>query len=285
MTRRFGTFAAALITIVTSLVAFTWAQAPAAGFEQFWSARYTSPSSSVAPSSAAPAGGVAPAGDVAALAARRPIRRRPRRVQRDAPLEPDRHRRQRARPHPGGGRRDRALRRAARTRPLQPRHGYRPHRDLRRRQRDRRRYQSYTGLPELAETLDGCGDRAGGARYARRAVPVAAHSSRCSPRTSPRFRDRREERTASASASAPPRHPRAARQRRFAARRAAHRRRLHSRAIGPGKWRQDPISLSRLRSARTGERSRRSSCGVGRNSASPPPPAMTAPSTRPRTTK
>ena len=45
MTRRFCTFAAALITIVTSLVAFTWAQAPAGGFEQFWGARYTYPSS------------------------------------------------------------------------------------------------------------------------------------------------------------------------------------------------------------------------------------------------
>ena len=45
MTRRFCTFAAALISIVTSLVAFTWAQAPAGGFEQFWGARYTYPSS------------------------------------------------------------------------------------------------------------------------------------------------------------------------------------------------------------------------------------------------
>ena len=41
MTRKFCTFAAALITIVTSLVAFTWAQAPAGGFEQFWGARYS----------------------------------------------------------------------------------------------------------------------------------------------------------------------------------------------------------------------------------------------------
>jgi hypothetical protein len=43
MTRRFCTFAAALITIVTSLVTFTWAQAPAGGFEQFWGQKYTYP--------------------------------------------------------------------------------------------------------------------------------------------------------------------------------------------------------------------------------------------------
>jgi hypothetical protein len=51
MTRRFCTFAAALIIIVTSLVAFTWAQAPAGGFAQFWGDRYTSPSSGSTPTS------------------------------------------------------------------------------------------------------------------------------------------------------------------------------------------------------------------------------------------
>lgn len=43
MTRKFCTFAALLITIVTSLVTFTWAQAPAGGFEQFWGPKYTDP--------------------------------------------------------------------------------------------------------------------------------------------------------------------------------------------------------------------------------------------------
>ena len=43
MTRKSCTFAAALITIVTSLVTFTWAQAPAGGFEQFWGPNYTYP--------------------------------------------------------------------------------------------------------------------------------------------------------------------------------------------------------------------------------------------------
>ena len=35
MTRRVWTFAAALIIIVTSLVAFTWAQAPVFRFDHF----------------------------------------------------------------------------------------------------------------------------------------------------------------------------------------------------------------------------------------------------------
>jgi hypothetical protein len=43
MTRKSCTFAAALITIVTSLVAFAWAQGPAGGVEQFWGPRYTYP--------------------------------------------------------------------------------------------------------------------------------------------------------------------------------------------------------------------------------------------------
>ena len=63
MTRRFCTFAAALITIVTSLVAFTWAQAPAGGFEQFWGARYTYPSSGVT---------ATPSSGLTATTARRP---------------------------------------------------------------------------------------------------------------------------------------------------------------------------------------------------------------------
>ncbi len=63
MTRRFCAFAAALITIVTSLVAFTWAQAPAGGFEQFWGARYTYPSSGVT---------ATPSSGLTATTARRP---------------------------------------------------------------------------------------------------------------------------------------------------------------------------------------------------------------------
>jgi hypothetical protein len=43
MTRKSCTFAAALITIVTSLVTFAWAQGPTGGFEHFWGPRYTSP--------------------------------------------------------------------------------------------------------------------------------------------------------------------------------------------------------------------------------------------------
>jgi hypothetical protein len=48
MTRRFCTFAVALVTIVTSLVAYTWAQAPAGGFAQFWGPHYTDPAVGVA---------------------------------------------------------------------------------------------------------------------------------------------------------------------------------------------------------------------------------------------
>jgi len=44
MTRKSCTFAAALITIVTSLVTFAWAQGPAGGVEHFWGPRYTAPS-------------------------------------------------------------------------------------------------------------------------------------------------------------------------------------------------------------------------------------------------
>ena len=55
MTRRFCTFAFALVTIVTSLVAYTWAQAPAGGFAQFWGPNYTAPAVGVA----APTVGVA----------------------------------------------------------------------------------------------------------------------------------------------------------------------------------------------------------------------------------
>ena len=138
MTRRFCTFAAALITIVTSLVAFTWAQAPAGGFEQFWGARYSYPSSSVAPSSAAPAGGVAPAGDVAALAARRP----------NPSPDPGASNAMHHWNHiaidsagldhtPVAGRRSADLWRANWTRAIEPRHGHRPHRDVRRGQCDR----------------------------------------------------------------------------------------------------------------------------------------------------
>ncbi len=54
MTRRFCTFAFALVTIVTSLVAYTWAQA-AGGFAQFWGPNYTYPAVGVA----APTVGVA----------------------------------------------------------------------------------------------------------------------------------------------------------------------------------------------------------------------------------
>ena len=43
MSRRSCAFAAALITIVTSLAALAWAQAPSGGFEQFWGPRYTYP--------------------------------------------------------------------------------------------------------------------------------------------------------------------------------------------------------------------------------------------------
>ena len=85
MTRKFCTFAAALITIVTSLVSITWAQAPAGGFEQFWGTEiYVSDHLAT---------GRHPSPDPGA-------------VRRAAPLEPDRDRRQRARPHAGRGRRD-----------------------------------------------------------------------------------------------------------------------------------------------------------------------------------
>ena len=43
MSRKSCTFVCTLITIVTSLVAYTWAQAPAGGFEQFWGPNYTYP--------------------------------------------------------------------------------------------------------------------------------------------------------------------------------------------------------------------------------------------------
>jgi hypothetical protein len=43
MSRKSCTFVCVLITIVTTLVAYTWAQAPAGGFEQFWGANYTYP--------------------------------------------------------------------------------------------------------------------------------------------------------------------------------------------------------------------------------------------------
>lgn len=44
MTRKSCTFVVTLVTIVTSLVTFTWAQGPAGGFEQFWGPNYTYPS-------------------------------------------------------------------------------------------------------------------------------------------------------------------------------------------------------------------------------------------------
>ena len=48
MSRKFCPFVCTFVTIVTSLVAYTWAQAPAGGFEQFWGPNYTYPTATAA---------------------------------------------------------------------------------------------------------------------------------------------------------------------------------------------------------------------------------------------
>ena len=83
---------------------------------------------------------VAAGRDPASVSLRSPQRRRP-----VPPLEPDRGRRQRPRPHAGAAGRGPRVRRAAGARPLRPRHGHRPHRHLRRRGLHPRR------LPQLHE--------------------------------------------------------------------------------------------------------------------------------------
>ena len=47
MTRKVCTFTVALVTMVSSLVALTWAQAPAGGFSQFWGPLYSYPAPDV----------------------------------------------------------------------------------------------------------------------------------------------------------------------------------------------------------------------------------------------
>ena len=165
-----------------------------------------------------------------------------------APLEQDRDRCERARSHARSRRRNARLRRAARARPREPRDGDRPHRDLRRRQRDRSpRTSSYSRLPAPPPAhVDGRGDRPGGARHARRAVPVADRraSTRCSRTTSRRFRDGRAKETRHrARAAGPPR--RSSRWRANDGSDHAEPRmgvELRHRRPRRAMWRQDPIS-------------------------------------------
>ena len=100
------------------------------------------------------------------------------------------------------------VRRAARTGPLEPRDGDRPHRDVRGRERDRGR------LPELdrsarrhAGHVDRRRRRPGGPRHARRALPVAGDDFARAPRRRARARARlaRACCAVSTSAGAPPR--------------------------------------------------------------------------------
>ena len=107
--------------------------------------------------------------------------------------------------------------------------------------------------------LHGRGHRPGGARYARRPLPVADwHVRRAAHRRS--RPDRRRTRKGDGIDLGPGgrRDPGPAVQRWVPAHRAARRRRLHP-DCGPGKWRQDPIAQP-ARARHSGARSNRSSC-------------------------
>ncbi len=249
MTRRFGTFAAALITIVTSLVAFTWAQAPAAGFEQFWSARYTSPSSGLT-----------------ASAARRP----------NPPPDPGtsnamHHWNQIAidaggldhTPVADGESAD--LRRAARAGPLEPRHGDRPHRDVRRGQCDRQAATEATPVcPTHPPTLRWTprSPRRRTTRWSRCSLAEGALRRAARRRARQRFRDGRAK-----SERHPPRQarrrgdPELQRQRRLAACRAACGVDFITERSARASGARIRSASCRWRSARIGARSGRSSCG------------------------
>ena len=187
MTRRSCTFAAALITIVTSLVAFTWAQAPAGGFEQFWGPNYTYPR-------------------LAAIAARRPnpppdpgTSTRCTTGTRSPSIPPDSITRRCAAATRGSsasssGPAARAAPWPSCTSPSSMRST--PSRGGTEATPDSRR---------AAGRLDGRGDRTGRARHARRDVSVAEGALRrsCSPRISPRSPDSRGKKEGIRSASAP----------------------------------------------------------------------------------
>ena len=120
-------------------------------------------------------------------------------------------------------------------------------------------YQSYIGLPRaLGDDVDGRGDRAGRARHARRALPVAEGElrRRCSPRTSPACRTDARPQTDGIELGQPRGggDPRAARERRLAAPRAAVGHRLHPERRSRASGARTRSARSRSRSARTGAR-------------------------------
>src|SRR2546425_9651660 len=101
-------------------------------------------------------------------------------------LECDRDERQRARPHAGGARREPGLWRAIRAGANESGVRDRPHRDLRRGERDRRRLpELHRPSPCTARHLHGRRDRPGGARHAGRALPFADGELRLTARRRP----------------------------------------------------------------------------------------------------
>ena len=159
LTRSSAIFVVSLVAVTSGLTALTWAQGQPDNFTRFWGRQHTYP----------PSPGLSGA------------RRQP-----PATVSDRVH-------HWNGSRSTRAgsiTRRSLPARPqssasssardAQPRDGDRAHRDLRRGERDRRRLPRAT--PAFADApprrVDGRGDRAGGARHARRAVSVAGAALR-----------------------------------------------------------------------------------------------------------
>ena len=245
MSRKSCTFVCTLITIVTSLVAYAWAQAPAGGFEQFWGPNYTYPTVD--------------------RRAHGPVRRRTRRRRRDAPLESRRHRFERTRPYASPLTAIRGS--SASSSVLADRAARWPSSTSRCSTPSTRSPNAIAATPGFADAapggVDGRGDCPGGARHARRDVSLAEGSLRRAARRRAGEDRRRAAARRRASGSGSARRAPSWRAGTTTARDAAEpetRHRLpHQQSARASGGRIRSASF-RSRSARSGARSTRSSC-------------------------
>ena len=243
MTRKVCTFTVALATMVSGLVALTWAQAPAGGFSQFWGPLYTYPAPNLG------ARGVPPPDPVGQDAMHHwnriaidsagldhtPVAEGDPRIFGEQ-LGPGRSSRAMAIVHIAIFDAVNAI---------------------------AKRYRSYTGIPDaLLWRVDRCRDRAGRARHAGGDVSIAEGALRPAPRRRARqdSRQPRQERGHPGRSARRARHPAAHAPMTAPTTPSRASASTSSRAIGPASGARIRSASCRSRSARIGATSRRLSC-------------------------